>query len=66
MNELRYTSLAGIMKAKKKPLKEVGLDDINLESIGLSRDSIGKEGARVKTVEIVVPQIERKLKIIKG
>ncbi|MEE9215015.1 MAG: electron transfer flavoprotein subunit beta/FixA family protein [Thermodesulfobacteriota bacterium] len=66
MNEPRYASLPGIMKAKKKPLKEVGLDDINLESIGLSRDSIGKEGARVKTVEIVVPQIERKLKIIKG
>lgn len=66
MNEPRYASLPGIMKAKKKPLKEIGLDDINLESIGLSRDSIGKEGARVKTVEIVVPQIERKLKIIKG
>jgi len=66
MNEPRYASLPGIMKAKKKPLKEVPVADIGLEEIGLTADSLGKAGARVKTVEIKVPEIQRKLKIIKG
>ncbi|MCL4244058.1 MAG: electron transfer flavoprotein subunit beta/FixA family protein [Candidatus Dadabacteria bacterium] len=66
MNEPRYASLPGIMKAKKKPLKEVAIGDINLEELGLAADSLGKAGARVKTVEIKVPEIQRKLKIIKG
>ena len=55
MNEPRYASLPGIMKAKKKPLTEVKVADINIA--GLSR---------VRIVEIKVPQIERRLKIIKG
>lgn len=66
MNEPRYASLPGIMKAKKKPLKEVAIGDINLEELGLAADSLTKAGARVKTVEIKVPEIQRKLKIIKG
>ncbi|MEQ9617866.1 MAG: electron transfer flavoprotein subunit beta/FixA family protein [Deltaproteobacteria bacterium] len=66
MNDPRYASLPGIMKAKKKPLTEVALADINVQELGLSADALGKEGARIKTVEIKVPQIERKLKIIKG
>lgn len=66
MNEPRYASLPGIMKAKKKPLTEVTLGDIDLGSLGLTEAELGKEGARVKTVEMKVPQIERKLKIIKG
>ncbi len=55
MNEPRYASLPGIMKAKKKPLTEAKVADINLEGL-----------TRVRTVEIKVPQIERKLRIIKG
>ncbi len=66
MNEPRYASLPGIMKAKKKPLKEVGMDDINLSELGLTREALGKDGSRVKTTSIRVPQIERKLKIITG
>ncbi len=66
MNEPRYASLPGIMKAKKKPLKEVPVAELGLEEIGLTADSLGKAGARVKTVEIKVPEIQRKLKIIKG
>jgi electron transfer flavoprotein beta subunit len=66
MNEPRYASLPGIMKAKKKPLKEVTLDDINFDELGLTRESVGKGGARVKTTNIRVPQIERKLKVITG
>ncbi|HEX3034801.1 MAG TPA: electron transfer flavoprotein subunit beta/FixA family protein [Thermodesulfobacteriota bacterium] len=66
MNEPRYASLPGIMKAKKKPLKEVTLKDVDLEALGLSKESVGKAGARVKTTQIQIPEIERKLKIIKG
>lgn len=66
MNEPRYASLPGIMKAKKKPLTEVTLADIDAEGLGLSKEALGKQGARVKTVGIKVPEIARKLKIIKG
>jgi electron transfer flavoprotein beta subunit len=66
MNEPRYASLPGIMKAKKKPLKEVTINDIDLSAIGLSVEDLGKGGSRVKTTNIRVPQIERKLKIITG
>ena len=31
LNEPRYPSLPGIMKAKKKPLEELELDDLDLE-----------------------------------
>ena len=44
----------------------VTLSDINVGDLGLSEAGLGKEGARVKTVKLQVPQIERKLKIIKG
>ncbi len=66
MNEPRYASLPGIMKAKKKPLKVVTVEEINLDELGLTEGALGKQGARVKTVRIKVPQIDRKLTIIKG
>lgn len=66
MNEPRYASLPNIMKAKKKPVNEVTLDDIDFDALGISRDSVGKSGSKVTTVKIEVPVIDRKLKIIKG
>ncbi len=66
MNEPRYASLPGIMKAKKKPCKVVTLDEIDFDSLGIPKEAVSKTGARVKTIKIEVPQIERKLKIIKG
>ena len=66
MNEPRYASLPGIMKAKKKPVKEVTLDEVDFDSLGISREMVGKSGSKVKTVKIEVPVIDRKLKIIKG
>lgn len=66
MNEPRYASLPNIMKAKKKPVNEVTLDDIDFDSLGISRDAVGKSGSKVTTVKIEVPVIDRKLKIIKG
>ncbi len=66
MNEPRYASLPGIMKAKKKPVKEVSLDEVNFDSLGISRDMVSKNGSKVKTVKIEVPLVSRKLKVIKG
>ncbi len=66
MNEPRYASLPNIMKAKKKPVNEVTLDDIDFDTLGISRDAVGKSGSKVTTVKIEVPVIDRKLKIIKG
>jgi electron transfer flavoprotein beta subunit len=66
LNEPRYASLPGIMKAKKKPLKEVTIDGIDLAGLGLTKEALGPAGARFKTVSYRIPQIERKLKVIKG
>ncbi len=66
MNEPRYASVPNIMKAKRKPMKTVSLDDVDFESLGISRDSVGKNGAKLKTVSLEVPEVQRKLKIIKG
>ena len=66
LNEPRYASLPGIMKAKKKPLKEVTLDGIDAGALGLTKEALGLAGARLKTAGYRIPQIERKLKLIKG
>ncbi|MBI2485817.1 MAG: electron transfer flavoprotein subunit beta/FixA family protein [Deltaproteobacteria bacterium] len=66
LNEPRYASLPGIMKAKKKPLKEVTLDSIDAGALGLTKEAFGLGGARLKTVAYRIPQIERRLKLIKG
>lgn len=66
LNEPRYASLPGIMKAKKKPLKEVTLDSIDAGALRLTKEAFGVGGARLKTVAYRIPQIERRLKLIKG
>ena len=66
LNEPRYASLPGIMKAKKKPLEEVLIDSINLEEIGLTQDGLGSAGSRIKVDSIDIPVIKRSLNIIKG
>lgn len=66
LNEPRYASLPGIMKAKKKPVKEVGIGDIDTGSIGLSSDQLGKSGARIVNSKYEIPSIERKLTVLKG
>ena len=66
LNEPRYASLPGIMKAKKKPLEEVLIDSINLEEIGLTQEGLGVGGSRMKVDNIDIPVITRSLNIIKG
>ena len=44
LNEPRYASLPGIMKAKKKEIKKVGLSDLE----GFSADDVGEMGSATK------------------
>ncbi|MBY6274157.1 MAG: electron transfer flavoprotein subunit beta, partial [Bacillaceae bacterium] len=58
LNEPRYASLPGIMKAKKKPLEELELDDL-----GLDEDDVA---AKTETVEIFLPPEKKAGKILQG
>ena len=66
MNEPRYASVPNIMRAKKKPMKTVSLDEIDFAGAGLSKEAVNKAGAKIKTVSLEVPEVSRKLRIIKG
>ncbi|MFC0469479.1 electron transfer flavoprotein subunit beta/FixA family protein [Halalkalibacter kiskunsagensis] len=58
LNEPRYPSLPGIMKAKKKPLERLDLDDLDLEEDDVE--------AKTTTVEIFLPPEKQAGKILKG
>jgi electron transfer flavoprotein beta subunit len=58
LNEPRYPSLPGIMKAKKKPLEELELDDLDLEEEDVA--------AKTKTIEIYLPPKKEAGKILSG
>ena len=58
LNEPRYPSLPGIMKAKKKPLDEVELDDLDLEEDDVE--------AKTKTIEIFLPAEKTAGKVLAG
>jgi electron transfer flavoprotein beta subunit len=58
LNEPRYPSLPGIMKAKKKPLDELELDDLDLEEDDVE--------AKTKTLEIYLPPAKEAGKVLSG
>jgi electron transfer flavoprotein beta subunit len=58
LNEPRYPSLPGIMKAKKKPLDELELDDLDLEEEEVE--------AKTKTIEVFLPPKREAGKILEG
>jgi electron transfer flavoprotein beta subunit len=58
LNEPRYPSLPGIMKAKKKPLDELELDDLDLDEDELE--------AKTRTVEIFLPPEKEAGKVLEG
>lgn len=58
LNEPRYPSLPGIMKAKKKPLDNLELDDLDLEE-----DDVA---AKTKTIEIYLPAKKEAGKVLSG
>lgn len=58
LNEPRYPSLPGIMKAKKKPLEEVEFDDLDLEEDDVE--------AKTKTIEIFLPSAKAAGRVLEG
>lgn len=58
LNEPRYPSLPGIMKAKKKPFDKVDLEDLELDEDDVE--------AKVQTVEIFLPPKKEAGKVLSG
>jgi electron transfer flavoprotein beta subunit len=61
LNEPRYASLPGIMKAKKKPLDEKTLADM-----GLDAAEFGENARKVKILELTPPPARAAGKIVEG
>jgi electron transfer flavoprotein beta subunit len=61
LNEPRYASLPGIMKAKKKPLDEKTLADL-----GLDASEFGEAGSKAKILEMTPPPAREAGKIVEG
>ena len=70
LNEPRYVSLPGIMKAKKKPLAEVSLSDLDVQAtsrthvLKLEPPPQRRAGVRVKTVDELVDKLRNEAKVI--
>ena len=70
LNEPRYVSLPGIMKAKKKPLEEVALADLGLavasrtQVLKLEPPAPRKAGVRVKTVDELLDKLKNDAKVL--
>ena len=58
LNEPRYPSLPGIMKAKKKPLEEVELDDLDIDEDDVE--------AKTETIEIYMPPKKEAGRVLQG
>ncbi len=58
LNEPRYPSLPGIMKAKKKPLDEVELDDLDIDE-----DDVV---AKTETIDIYLPPKKEAGRVLEG
>lgn len=58
LNEPRYPSLPGIMKAKKKPLEELELDDLDLEE-----DDVA---SKTKTIDMYMPPEKAAGRVLEG
>jgi len=61
LNEPRYASLPGIMKAKKKPLEEKTVADL-----GLNASEVGERARKLKVLELTPPPQRKAGKIVEG
>jgi electron transfer flavoprotein beta subunit len=70
LNEPRYVSLPGIMKAKKKPLEEIALADLGVAAasrttvLKLEPPPQRKAGLRVRTVDELIEKLRNEAKVI--
>lgn len=61
INKYRYTSIMGVMKAKKKPFTIWSYDDLTLDDA-----YVGLKGSPTQAGDIYIPEIGRKGEIFKG
>lgn len=61
LNEPRFPSLPGIMKAKKKPIQTLKAADL-----GLAAEEVGENGSRLKVRSLSVPVRNRLNRVIEG
>ncbi|UCF67111.1 MAG: electron transfer flavoprotein subunit beta/FixA family protein [Acidobacteriota bacterium] len=61
IHEVRYTSLKGIMAAKRKPVATP-----TAESLGLSVEQIGRSGSRLEVLELAPPQKKGQCEFLDG
>jgi len=61
LNEPRYPSLPGIMKAKKKELTPVKLGDL-----GLNEEEVGEKGALTRVLKFSLPPMRQAGKVVDG
>ena len=70
LNEPRYASLPGIMKAKRKPLEVLTLDDLGVDgeqlvrSIGYELPPVRQAGVIVESVDELVDKLKNEAKVI--
>lgn len=70
LNEPRYASLPNIMKAKKKPINEVKIDDLKIDIkqrlsiLKVEEPDKRDAGIMVKTVEELVEKLQNEAKVI--
>ena len=70
LNEPRYASLPNIMKAKKKPINEIKIEELNVEIkqrldvLKVEEPSKRQSGIMVKTVEELVEKLKNEAKVI--
>ena len=70
LNEPRYASLPNIMKAKKKPINEIKIEDLNIEIkqrlnvLKVEEPAKRQSGIMVKTVEELVDKLKNEAKVI--
>ena len=70
LNEPRYASLPNIMKAKKKPINQVQVDELNLkieqrlDILKVEEPTKRQSGIMLKTVEELVDKLKNEAKVI--
>ena len=70
LNEPRYASLPNIMKAKKKPINEIKVNDLGidikqrLDILKVEEPSKRQSGIMLKTIEELVDKLKNEAKVI--
>ena len=70
LNEPRYASLPNIMKAKRKPLEEINIGDLGIDTaskistLKVESPPERQEGIKVETVEELVDKLKNEAKVI--